>query len=170
MKTDDTGKTRRFRRAVGLATLATGFIGLGTQSADATVTESFKASTDPLLSAKTDEGLAGYGLGLDAVRTSGNADAVIAYLRTNPDSAVAQNLIMTLPRAVAREVADALAQGQGDQRPAKAAVKAGEIQLAQTDVTITKNFGGRRDDDCLPGEGCFPLSNNPSKGSDTGGY
>lgn len=87
-------KRRELRRLAGVVALGTGILGLASPvgaSASAVPTPAPEAST----TADTT---------LDALRRSGDAQAILAYIGQHPDSGSYGNLLMTLPKSVAREV------------------------------------------------------------------
>ena len=85
-------KRRELRRLAGVVALGTGILGLAAPAVAAVA----PAIPAPAVSAAD--------TGFEALRRSGDAQAILAYIAQHPDKGSYSNLLMTLPKSVAREV------------------------------------------------------------------
>ena len=116
-------KNRELKRLAGVVALGTGILGLAAPAVGA-VTPAIPvpapAASAPAASV-TDSSF-------EAVRRSGDAQAILAYIAQHPNVASSSALLMTLPKSVAREVhaglAAALAKAQLKTDPEKPGEKA----------------------------------------------
>jgi hypothetical protein len=90
-------KRRELRRLAGVVALGTGILGLAAPAVGAATTAiQVPAATAP-------------DTGFEALRRSGDAQAILAYITQHPENGSYSNLLMTLPKSVAREVHAGLA-------------------------------------------------------------
>lgn len=87
-------KRRELRRLAGVVALGTGILGLAAPAVGA-VAPAIPAPAPAASTADTN---------LEALRRSGDAQAILAYIAQHPDNGSYSNLLMTLPKSVAREV------------------------------------------------------------------
>ncbi len=87
-------KRRELRRLAGVVALGTGILGLAAPAVGA-VTPAIPTPAPAVTAADT---------GFEALRRSGDAKAILAYIAQHPDNGLYSNLLMTLPKSVAREV------------------------------------------------------------------
>lgn len=85
---------RELRRLAGVVALGTGILGLAAPAVGA-VAPAVPTSAPAVSAADT---------GFEALRRSGDAQAILAYIAQHPDKDSYSNLLMTLPKSVAREV------------------------------------------------------------------
>jgi hypothetical protein len=93
-------KRRELRRLAGVVALGTGILGLAAPAI---------ADVAPVISAPASAASTTADTSLEALRRSGDAQAILAYIAQHPDKSSYSNLLMTLPKSVAREVHAGLA-------------------------------------------------------------
>jgi hypothetical protein len=91
-------KRRELRRLAGVVALGTGILGMASPAVSA-VAPAVPASAASTVGDND----------IEALRRSGDAQAILAYIAQHPDNGSYSNLLMTLPKSVAREVHAGLA-------------------------------------------------------------
>ena len=113
-------KRRELRRLAGVVALGTGILGLAAPALGAVA---------PAISTPAPAASPAADTSFEALRRSGDAQAILAYIAQHPDNGTYSNLLMTLPKSVAREVHAGLTAALA-KAPA-AGVKPGEKEAAK---------------------------------------
>ncbi|MDZ4734720.1 MAG: hypothetical protein SGJ07_00085 [Rhodospirillaceae bacterium] len=157
---------RELQKLVGIAVLGTGVLGLATPSEGALGDTSNPIQPQPV--ALTAGAVASE---FDAVRQSGDPQAVLRFLQQHPDRDLADRLIVTLPRLVAHEVLAGLAEALAKEPSANGSMQVASAEKPASKAT-TKQAGPPGSLDYLVEYGS-PSDVNPGdreRSQTTGGY